>query len=271
MANNIVNHVSRPILTVLFVLAFSLTAVAVRAGGWEMYAAGDQANRHGQYEQALELLTDAINSEHLRDKELASAYFSRAFAHRSLGDYEQALKDYNQALQAQPSLSKDEYFYSGRILACLGTGDLDQAQSDLEKALTLNPNSASLINTRGLLLQKQGRYGPALKDHVKALELSPNYWRAKADLAWLLATCPDEQYRDGKQALVFAETAAKVKPDYSTLDVLAAAYAEAGRFDDAVKIIKIGMETLKTQGRARLLETLRPHLESYQRQAPWRQ
>jgi tetratricopeptide (TPR) repeat protein len=265
------NKICRALLALATALLLVLTAVMAEAGGWEMYAAGDQANRQGQYEQALVLFTDAIESEHLEDRELASAYFGRAFAYRSIGEYDQALADYNQALKAQPTLAEDELFYSGRILACLGTGDLTLAESDLNKALALSPDSASLINTRGLVLQKKGLYGQALHDHVKAMELSPQMWRAKADLAWLLATCPDERYRDGKQAVAFAEASANIKPDHFTLDVLAAAYAEAGRFDEAVKIMQIAIDTLEKQGRSRLSADLRPHLEAYQKHTPWRQ
>ena len=236
-----------------------------------MYAAGNQANRHGNYEEAIKLLDEAIESGYLMGVELASAHFSRAFAHRSLGDYQMALADYNKAIEAQPSLAQDEYFYAARAEALIGLGELDQAMADVEAALKLSPDTASLIDIRGVIFHRKGSYKKADQDFRQALKINPNLWQAKADLAWMLATCPEAEFRDAKEAVALAESAAKVKPDYLTMDVLAAAYAESGRFEDAIKVLEIALEILNKFERVKLSEKLQPHLAAYRNNTPWRQ
>ena len=242
-----------------------------RASGAELYKAGDRANRYGQYESAARLLTQAIESEYLTGTELASAHFSRAFAHRSLGNFDQALADYDRALEIQPSLIKDEYFLGARAKTHLGLGNLDQAMKDVEAGLNLSPESASLMDARALVFQAKAQYRKALDDFRRALAISPNYWQVKADLAWLLSTCPDAAVRNSGEAVPLAESAAKIKPDYSTMDVLAAAYAEAGRYDEAVQLMEMAIETLNQLKREKLADQLRPHLDSYKNKTPWRQ
>ena len=259
------------ILAAAIIIAVDLFCCpATQAGGWEMYAAGDQANRQGKYEDAVVLLTDAVESEHLMGTELASAYFSRGFAFRSLDRFQEALDDYNLALEAQPSLAEDEFFYSARSLALLGLERYDEAMADADRALDLAPDSAFMISTRGMIRQKNGQYEAAIKDQRRALEISPGLWKAKASLAWVLATCPDEKLRDGTQAVELAERAAKVKPEPYTLDALGAAYAEAGRFDEAVRILELAIGMLEQQGRTGQTEPLKPHLTAYKNRTPWR-
>ncbi len=57
------------------------------------------------------------------------------------------------------------------------------------------------------------------------------------NLAWTLATCPDASLRDGKAALNYALRACQVSnwQNAAAIDTLAAAYAETGDFDNAVK------------------------------------
>ena len=236
-----------------------------------MYSAGDKANRYGQYERAIELLTDALESNHLMDEALSSAYFSRAFAYRSLDEYQAALDDYQSALKAQPSLERDAVFLNARALAYIGLENLDSAMADIQKALTISPGSASLVNTRGVIWRHKGEYAKAEEDHRKALEISPRYWKAKADLAWLKATCPDESFRDGQEAVALAESATKVKPDHTTVDSLAAAYAEVGRYDDAVRAVEMIISVLDKNKREKLMEPLGNRLERYRGHAPWRE
>ena len=143
--------------------------------------------------------------------------------------------------------------------------------ADVDTALKLSPDSASLIDTRGVIFHRQGRYKKADQDFRRALEISPQMWQAKANLAWLLATCPEAEFRDGKEAVMLAESAVKVKPDYSTMDVLAAAYAESRRYEEAVKVMEMAIGVLIQLERKKLSEELQPHLAAYKQHTPWRQ
>jgi tetratricopeptide (TPR) repeat protein len=257
--------------TIILISILSAAGYNASAAGWEMYDAGDKANRLGHYEEAIVLLTDAISSDHLFDVQLASAHFSRAFAYRSIGEYQKALSDYQKALENQPSLSKDSYFHNALSQAYIGLGDYDRADEAVERALALAPESASFFNTRGMIRRKQKKYNEALSDYRHALEISPGYWKANAEMAWLLATCPDDQIRDGARAVELAASAARVKPEPSTLDALGAAYAEVGRFDDAVKMMGLAIELLDQFKRDKLIDQLRPRMAVYMEHKPWRE
>ena len=83
----------------------------------------------------------------------------------------------------------------------------------------------------------RGEYKAALAQLREALKLEPDRAAALRNMAWILATCPDPTVRNGPQAVGLAERAARLSaPDDPTLlDTLAAAYAEAGRFAEAVR------------------------------------
>jgi hypothetical protein len=96
-------------------------------------------------------------------------------------------------------------------------------------------------------------------------------------MAWVLATCADPRYRDGKRAVALADSALShcrksaacddLELDAELVDTLAAAYAEDGQFDRAVELLKGLRERLGPQGPARFLQ----HLESYEQRRPWRE
>ena len=85
---------------------------------------------------------------------------------------------------------------------------------------------------RGYTFELMGEYEKALGDYKSAPRLL-----ALNNLAWLRATCPKDSFRDADEAVVNAKRVCDITKDREGmyLDTLAAAYAEAGRFDDAVK------------------------------------
>jgi tetratricopeptide (TPR) repeat protein len=84
-----------------------------------------------------------------------------------------------------------------------------------------------------------------------------------------MATCPDDRYRDGKRAVELASKALKLKETPQTLDNLAAAYAEAGRFQEAIKTQERAITKLKQEGREKALPEYEEHLSSYKAGKPW--
>jgi len=121
-----------------------------------------------------------------------------------------------------------------------------EAETCLKKALESDPNCADAVNKLGALAAKQGRYGEAQDRFTKALELDPNCTEARNSLAWLLATCKDASFRDGKRALELALKAAEQAGSaWYTLDTLAAAYAADGQFELAVKTQEKAITALK--------------------------
>lgn len=89
-------------------------------------------------------------------------------------------------------------------------------------------------------------------------------------LARLLATCPDDKARDGKRAVEYATTACERTgwKDPMYLDTLAAAYAEAGQFEEAVRYQTRALEDPTLKGDLR--KAARQRLELYRQKKPFR-
>jgi serine/threonine-protein kinase len=90
---------------------------------------------------------------------------------------------------------------------------------------------------RGLTWSLKAEHDRAIADYQKAIDLAPGYADAYNNLAWLLATCPREKYRDGRAAVEHALKACQLTEwtEVCFIDTLAAAYAEAGELGEAVK------------------------------------
>ncbi len=114
--------------------------------------------------------------------------------------------------------------------------DYDRAIQDYDEVIRLDPKSKFAFNNRGVVWNNKKDYDRAIKDFDESLRLDPNFATALNNKAWLLASCPEKRYRDGKKAVDLA-TKACVQTKWkvpNTFDTLAAAHAEAGDFDMAV-------------------------------------
>jgi tetratricopeptide (TPR) repeat protein len=121
--------------------------------------------------------------------------------------------------------------------ALLLEGKADQAEVCLQKALKTNPESALIHVDLGLCLLQLGRTGDALLQYEKALEIEPTNPAYQNDLAWILATGSEASLRNGSKSVELSLSANALtggqNPAY--LDTLAAAFAEAGRFPEALE------------------------------------
>lgn len=99
------------------------------------------------------------------------------------------------------------------------------------------------------------------------------YPQAQANLAWLLATCPQTEYRDGKKALSISQNLLQQDKDKNAnlLDTLAAAYAETGQFQQAREIQQQAIDLLShDRADSTRLDRFNQRLEFYQANKPWR-
>jgi Flp pilus assembly protein TadD len=92
----------------------------------------------------------------------------------------------------------------------------------------------------GQNLSNAGQYAKAVKCYQRAMKVCPSFPWGFNNLAWLLATCPEPSFRDGKRAVEFAKKAVVLgnKNDWSLWDTLAAAYAESGEHSQAAKAMQ---------------------------------
>ncbi len=209
----------------------------------------------GDYDGAIADCTQAI----AYNPGSAKSYNNRGFAYIFKESYPAAVKDFDRAIAINPRYVDA---YSNRCLAYIRQEQYDQAVTDCSRALAINPRSAKALYNRGFARDRQGDPAGALGDYVQALSVNPDYIEVYNNIAWILATSPDERLRDGERAVALAERAAAHNPDVNFMDTLAAAYAEAGRFDEAVAMENRVISMLAASGAA---SDLGPHVERLSR------
>jgi tetratricopeptide (TPR) repeat protein len=122
-------------LSVLALVGLLLSPEPVRAAAAEDANRAVIAARNGQYEEAIELFTRAINSDELGPANRARAFSYRGIAKATTGDYEGAQLDLNLAIALNSSFDADAYAYRGYIKLVLGQAR--EATADLEKSAEL--------------------------------------------------------------------------------------------------------------------------------------
>jgi tetratricopeptide (TPR) repeat protein len=160
----------------------------------------------GRYEEALADLTKAIE---LNGTD-ANTWFNRAEVRYELGQYEDATEDYSQVLEREP---EDFGAITGRGHAWFRMGEFHKALADYSRSVVIDPKSAGALVNRGDAHRQLGKWAEAAADYRAAIKLDEKYGRAYRAAAWLLATCPDEKYRDAEQALQAAQQAIEAVTD----------------------------------------------------------
>jgi hypothetical protein len=176
--------------------------------------------------------------------------------------------NYSAALCPDPGQAA-AYFNRGNARAA--KKEYDRALVNYSEALRLDPGSADAYINRGIAWTAKGEYDRALADYSAALRLDPGQANAYNNRAWLWATCPDADHRDGKRAVASATRACELSgwKEACHIGTLAAASAEAGDFDTAVKwqsraneLYADAGDEKKGEERLRLYREKRPYRET---------
>jgi tetratricopeptide (TPR) repeat protein len=124
----------------------------------------------------------------------------------------------------------------GPVLCALG--QIDEGISHLERALALDPEYTTAHGNLGEAYASKGDRIHAAQQFARAVEVSPDNPFLLNRLAWLLATSPEDEVRNGPRAVDLAQHAVTLtsRQDLMSLETLSAAYAEAGRFEEAVSV-----------------------------------
>ncbi len=125
---------------------------------------------------------------------------------------------------------------------------------------------------RGICYSKKGKYAEAIADLTKALEKKPHYL-TYLGLAWVFATSKTDKYRNGARAVQLAQKAVLYHKNADSLRTLAAAYAETGKFKEAVETQEEALALLKNQGPVppKDLAPYDRQLQAYQSNKLWRE
>ena len=158
-------------------------------------------------------------------------------------------------------------------LALVRQGRTTEARTAYEELAGLMPPTAKGHTQIAEMLAEGQQFAEAVLHYREALRLNPDYLPALNNLAWLRATCAKAEWRDGGEAVQLAEGACHLSkrqvPHF--LGALAAAYAEAGSFDEAVKIIEEARALAQASGATNLLPVHALMLQHFQAQRPFRE
>jgi Tol biopolymer transport system component len=184
-------------------------------------------------------------------------------------EYAKAIAEFHTVLSEEPNHVETLYL----LASCLARLHQEQeAIPHARKAVSLAPSSPMTHGLLGSLLCSAGQYREALA-HLRAAHLAnPGDVGIANNLAWLLATCPDATCRNGQQALRLAGWACKATDHKSPplLDSLAAAYAETGQFELAVRTVRQAIEIVRSSSKGST-QTLDGRLELYLAGKPCRE
>jgi tetratricopeptide (TPR) repeat protein len=163
----------------------------------------------------------------------APALLGRAVCYLMRDDPRASEADSSRAIQLQPGFKAYEVRGTARRLLGNYSGALD----DFNAAIALAPGAVMPYNYRAGIHYAQQNYAAAIRDHMEALKRDPRHAGTFNQLAWIWSTCPDPEVRNGDRARECATRACELSEwsEPSFLDTLAAAYAECGEFDDAIK------------------------------------
>jgi tetratricopeptide (TPR) repeat protein len=181
---------------------------------------------------------------------------------------DEAIAEYRKALDIKPDRA-EAHNNLGSALA--GQGKLDEAMAEFRKALELRPDYADARGNLGSALYAQGRIPEAIAQWREVLRSQPKSTLALTEIARVLATSPEKSLRNGAEAVELAQRAAKLTGgrDPTVLDTLAAAYAEAGRFSDALPTAEQALALASSQKNTALADALRARIKLYQAGSPY--
>ena len=199
----------------------------------------------------------------------ASTHDNLANALRQAGRVDEAVVHYERALAIQPGYAKA---HNNLANVLVEKGRMDEAIKHYQMALATQPDYADAHNNLGIALFSRGQVSEAVAQWRAALRANPRHLLAQKNLAWVLATRPTGAVRNGAEAVALASQADQLSggKDPAVLQTLAAAYAESGRFADAMATAQRALQLTSTQTDRSLADALRAQIGFYKAGLPFR-
>lgn len=224
---------------------------------------GDYDHAISDYDQMLRLDPDNL-----------AAHMDRGRAWVQKHDPDRALADFDEVVRHNPTKFPDTLVYAERAGVWLAQGNEERALQDYGEAIRLlasNPWVCEIpFMMRATAMVGVGRYEQALADCDHLIRVNPQQAGAFAMSAWIRATCPDARYRDGAKAVEYGINAVELSRNETNPDrpaILAAAYAEAGDFEQA----RQWQEKAVTRAPESEKDSFRPALKLYEAGKPFRE
>ena len=234
-------------------------AVAYNNLGYALLQKGQQDEAIAHFHKALEIQPD--NGE---------AHYNLGNILRLKGKTDEAIAQYQKAVRFKPSIAQA---HNNLGTALRQKGRLDEAIAQFQFALQLMPGDDAVHFNLAKAFYQKGKVGEAIAQYQIVLQIKPADMEAQNNLAWLLATAPQASLRNGDKAVQLARRANELAGGKNPviLGTLAAAFAETGRFGDAVQSAQKAIEAARAAGRQDLAAKLNGELHHYQAGLPLHQ
>jgi tetratricopeptide (TPR) repeat protein len=216
----------------------------------------------GDLQSALELFDRTLEL----NPKFSEAWFNRAELRAQAGEWAEAIADYNQAIELA---TDDAGLYTARGRAKSASGDLEGALADFRSALGFAPDSVDAAVDYADACQSLGDWKEAAEAYQQALKLGPDHPRALQNAAWMMASCPDEFFRNPESAMKTIQRAIDAKgsaPGVHMLHVLGVVQAANGEYSDAVGTMN---EALQLTSDPSLRRELAQQRALFQRKKPY--
>lgn len=246
--------------------------------------------KESRFEEAI---THARRAVEL-DADCVEAWQTHGAALLALGKTDEAMSVWREAIAHAPKLTGESRASLAAVL--LQQGKIEEAKAECEAALALDPKQVSALNILGAAQQQAGqwkesaesferalavddaqatvhfnyaqtlrqqrRIAKAVEEYERTIELLPESVLAYTNLAWVLATCPDEAIRDPRRAVEVAKRAEELAPgNLLALRSLAIAQAGSGNRDEALNLARNGLEAARQAQDAELVGAFSSDIE----------
>src|SRR6516162_3036203 len=202
--------------------------------------------------------------------------FSLALIHGSVGDVlarqgrlDEAIVHLRQAVDLRPDYP-DAHHNLGTAL--FQKGDLDGAIAEWRTTLSIHPYDAGAHTSLGNALVQKGWLREAADHYEKALQSDPDAILPLNNLAWVISTGPDDSLRNNEIGVELATKANRLSKESNAVFIrtLAAAYAQAGQFENAIETARRAAEQADREGQQGLAVEIMGDVALYQRHMPLR-
>ncbi|MHC5060243.1 MAG: tetratricopeptide repeat protein [Planctomycetota bacterium] len=220
----------------------------------------------GKFDEAIALCTKRLRI----GEPDASTYNHLAKAYVGKKAYGLAAESLIEALRIKPGLALT---HKNLVTVLTRQGNADKAIGYLTEAIRLNPGVAQTHLAMARALKSKGRIEEAVIHFRKTVQLQPKLVEAANSLAWILATHSDPNLRSPAEAVSLALQACEIADyqDPGFVDTLAAAYAAAGRFSDAVVMAEKAVSLIASGDNKQRIQAIRQRMQLYKQQKPYLQ
>lgn len=230
-----------------------------------LYSLGETERALRHYDAAMRIKPDSTDARTAR----AALHNNLALTAATAGNHEAAVRHFETALHSDPNAGAVHHNFA---MTLLKLDRPDDAIAHLRRAVQLLPHFADSHLLLGRTLAQRGRFTEARDALLHGFQTAPKHLGLANELAWFLVTCPDDNLRDNPLALRLAENlaAATQRKSPESLDTLAAAYADAGRFSEAAQTAEEAIHLTDPKTQADLAAAIQSRLELYRQNKPFR-